>query len=234
MKIFSIIFTSAFFASISPLNYSAFGNDKMSPSPSEDKNGVKILFLGDSITAGYGIEKEQAYPQLLSESFASMGMPIEAINAGIDGLTSARGPDQLKWHLRSKPDILVLELGGNDALRGLDLSKTKENLQKTIKMALDKSMLIVLVGMTVPQNYGEDYRKQFAKLYSELAKDSQVYFVPLIEKFLGQKDLVQSDAIHPNAKGHEAIAKELAPHLKPLIEKIIKSKPKANTSRSTK
>jgi acyl-CoA thioesterase-1 len=156
-----------------------------------------ILFLGDSITAGYGLEPSQAYPALIQE--------------------------KMEWLLRSRVDILVLELGGNDGLRGLPPETTRQNLQSIIELTRKKSpqVKIILAGMKVPPNMGADYAKKFATIYTELAKKHDALLIPFVlENVGGIRELNLPDGIHPTAKGHEIVAANVWKVLEPLLQSL--------------
>ncbi len=184
----------------------------------EKKN---ILIFGDSITAGFGIEPQQAFPALIQDRIDSLGLNFNVINAGLSGETSAGGLRRIDWVLQRTVDVMILELGGNDALRGIDLSTTKENLQKIIDKVLAKypEAEIVVAGMQVPPNLGTDYTQQFASIFPELAKKNELLLIPfLLEKVGGSTELNQSDGIHPTAKGHVLIAETVWEYLYPVIK----------------
>ncbi|MCP9290412.1 arylesterase [Gracilimonas sediminicola] len=168
-----------------------------------------ILFFGDSITAGLGVQQEQAFPAIIQEKIDSLGLNYEVINGGLSGETSAGGVRRIDWILRRDIDIMVLELGGNDGLRGIDLSSTKDNLQQIIDkyQAKNPNGQIILAGMQVPPNLGQEYTSQFQELYPELAEENDLPLIPLImNKLGGEEELIQGDGIHPTPKGHEVIA----------------------------
>lgn len=170
---------------------------------------TKVLFLGDSLTAGYGVKKEDAFPALVGKTINKDGKKkIKIINAGISGSTTAGAKKRLRWYLKGKPEILFLALGANDGLRGLDLKKSEKNLEKVIKLAQKKGLLVVLAGMMLPPNYGKEYRTQFQAMYKNLAKKYDTEFIPFLLKGVGgEANLNQSDGIHPNEEGHKVIAK---------------------------
>jgi len=176
---------------------------------------IKILFLGDSITAGFGVEKEQAYPFLVDKSLEKAGHnQIKIINAGISGSTSASAVSRLKWYLKIKPDILVLALGGNDGLRGLSVKKMKINLERTIQLALKYHIKIILAGMQIPMNYGPRYTRDFRNVYQELSKQYAVVFMPFLLKDVGGiAHLNLPDGIHPTPVGHKIIARNIMKYL---------------------
>ena len=180
-----------------------------------------ILFFGNSLTAGYGVDAEQAFPNLIQQKMTKFGWPYKVINAGLSGETSSGGVRRIDWLLRQKIDILVLELGGNDALRGIDLAVTKKNLQLIIDKTKDKypDVKIIITGMQVPSNWGIDYTKQFREMYPELAKTNDAALIPfLLEGVGGMPELNLPDRIHPTAAGHKIIAENVWKVLQPLLE----------------
>jgi len=180
---------------------------------------VKILFLGNSLTEGFGVPNARAYPSLIQNHFLKMGRnDVKVMNAGISGSTSASAYSRLKWYLKSKPDILVLVLGGNDGLRGLSIQQMIFNLSKTIQFALHQNMKVLLAGMLIPPNYGPEYTRQFKKAYPDLAKRLQVNLIPfLMEGVAGHTDKMLPDGIHPNVKGHEIMALTVLKYLKKML-----------------
>ncbi len=179
---------------------------------------TKVLFLGDSISAGQGVEKEEAYPSLIDEMLRTKGHNVKVINGSISGSTTASALSRLKWFKRAKIDILVLALGANDGLRGLPVLKMKENLDKTILYAQKSGMKIILAGMMIPPNYGKSYTKSFKNVYIDLAKKYSVVFIPfLLEGVGGNPELNQADGIHPNRAGQKIIAKHV---LKYILEQL--------------
>ena len=181
----------------------------------------KILFFGDSITAGYGLDEEQAFPALIQERIDSLGWNFNAVNAGLSGETSAGGLRRVDWMLRQDFSIFVLELGGNDGLRGIDLESTKKNLEEIIEKVRNKKpdAKIILTGMQVPPNLGPDYTSQFQEMYPEIAEEKNVTLIPfLLEEVGGNPELNQADGIHPTAKGHKIIAETVWETLKPILQ----------------
>jgi acyl-CoA thioesterase-1 len=174
----------------------------------------RVLILGDSLTEGLGVSKEQAYPALLETSLKKRFPQITVVNAGISGSTSASAESRLKWQLKNKPDLLVLALGANDGLRGLPVEAMKSNLEKTIKLAQENKIRVILAGMKIPMNYGEPYRKSYEKVFSDLAKKYSLPFVPfLLEGVGGNPAMNIADGIHPNPEGHKKIAATLTPYI---------------------
>jgi acyl-CoA thioesterase-1 len=173
---------------------------------------AKILFFGDSITAGYGLNPDKAFPALIQQQIDSLGLNYTVVNAGLSGETSAGGLRRVDWVLQQRVDIFVLELGGNDGLRGLNLQQTKANLQGIIDKVIAKypQSLIVLAGMEVPPNLGANYTLEFRELYVELAQENDVLFIPFIlEGVGGVPELNLPDQIHPNEEGHRKVAQHV-------------------------
>jgi acyl-CoA thioesterase-1 len=181
--------------------------------------GPVILCLGDSLTEGYGVEPEQAFPSLLEARLRANGHPgARVINAGISGSTSASAASRLRWQLRSKPDVLVLALGANDGLRGLDLAATRKNLDQALALAREAGVRVVLAGMKLPPNYGPAYTRDFEALFPELAEAHGAALIPfLLEGVAAQPELNLADGIHPNARGHERVAGNVLAVLLPLL-----------------
>lgn len=179
---------------------------------------IKIVALGDSVTAGYSVAKENAYPAILQKKLRPKYPGIKIINAGISGATTASAISNLKWQLRQNFDVLILCLGGNDGLRGLKLEKSQENLSNVIKMAQAKNIKVLLVGMKIPKNYGEDYRNKFDQMYISLATKFKLTFMPfLLQDVATNKLLNLADGIHPNEKGYLKIADNLLPYIEKLL-----------------
>lgn len=186
-------------------------------------NTKRILFFGDSITAGYGIEKSEAFPALIQQKIDSLGWNFDAVNAGLSGETSSGGLRRVDWILNQPVSVFVLELGGNDALRGIDLDVTKDNLQKIINKVEEKypDAAIIIAGMQVPPNLGPEYTKKFKEMYPDLAQKNDVKLISFLLKDVGgNPDLNQPDDIHPTAEGHKVIAETVWDTLKPVLEKM--------------
>jgi len=182
-----------------------------------------ILFLGDSITAGYGLEPSQAYPALVQAKIDANKWPFKAIDAGQSGDTSAGGLNRLNWLLKNHIDVLILELGGNDGLRGLPAETTQKNLQAIIDRTKAKypAAKIVLAGMQVPPNMGADYAKNFNAIFPALAKKNQAALIPFVlEGVGGVRELNLPDGIHPTAKGHEIVAANVWKVLQPVLRSL--------------
>lgn len=183
-----------------------------------EETHTKILFLGDSITAGLGVELENAYPALIADMFNDMpeekGIRVRITNGSISGSTTAGALFRLKWFLRSKPDILVLALGANDGLRGLSTQEMSQNLERTIVLARQNGIRVILAGMQIPPNYGQVYSKAFREVFASLADRYDLSFIPfLLKDVAGNPLLNQADGIHPNRAGHKIIAETVFPYI---------------------
>jgi acyl-CoA thioesterase-1 len=181
-----------------------------------DVSSIRILALGDSLTEGYGVPLVDAYParlqELLRKRFAADHRSIEVVNAGIGGSTSASGYQRLRWHLRARPDLMLLALGANDMLRGLPPESTEANLRRTLQLAAENQVPVILAGMKVPPNYGKDYQKRFEAIFPRLAREFKTPLIPfLLEGVAGVRELNLEDGIHPNEKGQKKIAKLVEP-----------------------
>ena len=180
-----------------------------------------ILFLGDSLTAGYGLDKTQAFPALIQAKIDSLGWAFDVINGGLSGETSAGGLRRVNWLLRRKIDVLVLALGGNDGLRGIPTTEMQQNLQGIIDRAREKypDIQIVLMGIEAPPNLGEVYTTAFRAVFPALSEKNRLPLIPfLLEGVGGIPELNLPDRIHPNAEGHRIIAETVWRVLKPILE----------------
>ena len=180
-----------------------------------------ILFFGDSITAGYGLSIEDAYPAHVESSLIKKGVEVKVVNAGLSGETSAGGLSRIDWVLRQPIDVFVLELGANDGLRGLPLDQTRSNLQAIINKvkAKNSEVKIVLAGMMVPPNLGEEYTSEFKNIYPSLARKNKASLIPfLLEGVAGDEKLNIADGIHPNVEGHKIVAKTVEGIIEPLLK----------------
>jgi len=177
-----------------------------------------VVFLGDSLTAGYGLDAEEAYPAHVERLLAARGLPVRVVNAGVSGDTSAGGRARVDWLLKLHPDLVVVELGGNDALRGQPLAATEENLRAIVERVRSAGSRVLLVGMRIPPSYGPEYASEFAALYPRLAREYDVPLLPfLLEGVAADPELNQPDGIHPNARGQEIVAGTVADALAPLV-----------------
>lgn len=186
-------------------------------SPVEKKT---IVFMGNSITAGYGLHLSQAFPALIQKRIDSLQQPYTVVNAGVSGEVSADGLARIDWVLKQPVDIFVLELGGNDGLRGIPVSETRKNLKAIIDKVKEKyaSAQIVLAGMQMPPNLGRRYTEEFRNMYPELAKESNAKLIPfLLEGVGGEAELNMDDGIHPTAEGHQILAENVWKVLGPML-----------------
>jgi acyl-CoA thioesterase-1 len=187
------------------------------PAPAAAKS---LVFLGDSLTAGFGVQTAEAFPALIAEKIRAAGLPFEVQNAGLSGDTSAGGVRRIEWLLQRRIDVLVVELGANDGLRGLELKSLKANLQTIIDKTKAKNpdVKIVLAGMQVPPNLGREYGDGFQRIFAELARENNAALIPfLLEGVGGHRDLNQADLIHPNAAGHRVVAELVWRALEPIL-----------------
>ena len=179
-----------------------------------------VLFFGDSLTAGYGLATEEAFPALIEKELNKNSKRAKVINGGLSGETSAGGLARIDWLLRQPIQIFVLELGANDGLRGLPLDQTRKNLQGIIDKVKVKNpkVKIVLAGMMVPPNMGKQYTNEFKNIYPDLAKKNGATLINFIlEGVGGVEKLNQSDGIHPNVEGHKIVARNIGP----IIERLL-------------
>nr|WP_224489126.1 arylesterase [Robertkochia marina] len=174
------------------------------------REGTKtILFFGNSLTAGMGLDTQEAFPAVIQEKLDSLGLDYRVVNAGLSGDTTASGLNRLGWVLENPVDVFVLELGANDGLRGIPLSETRKNLQAMIDRVREKypEATIILAGMQIPPNLGPEYTTEFRELYPELASKNNLELIPfLLEGVAGDPELNQEDGIHPTAKGQQILA----------------------------
>lgn len=179
---------------------------------------IHILFIGDSLTAGYGVRKEEAFPALVEKKLKAAGRNVKVTNGGISGSVTAEADRRLRWYLKAKPKILFLSLGANDALKGTPTPVIKANLAKALELAEQNGIKVVLGGVRIFTNFGAKYAKDFESVYSSLAREHKVTLVPFIlEGVALDKALNLSDGKHPNAKGHERVAETILRAMEPLL-----------------
>jgi acyl-CoA thioesterase-1 len=194
-----------------------------SPAPAAGKTAPipqrpRIVFLGDSLTAGYGLAKDQSVPSLIAERLTGMGLDYEVVNAGVSGDTSAGGLSRLDWSLDGNVRVLVVELGANDGLRGLPVEAMRDNLDAIIRRALDRGIRVLLTGMEAPPNYGQDYTNEYRAVFRDLAAKHGVAFVPFyLEGVAGIPSLNIADGIHPNPEGARIVEQTIWRALEPLL-----------------
>lgn len=204
-------------------------NNERQVKPKEEEKPVKdsviavrktIIFFGNSITAGYGLDLSEAFPARIQEKIDSMNVPYKVVNAGVSGETSSGGRSRIDWILKQQVDIFVLELGGNDGLRGIPISETKKNLQTIIDKvkAKNPAAKIIIAGMQIPPNMGKKYTSAFRSMYPDLAKQNNISLVPFILEGVGGKaELNLEDGIHPTAEGHRILANNVWSVLQDLL-----------------
>ena len=203
---------------------------KQTETPTEVENAVKkdvistddkvILFYGNSLTAAYGLDVKEGFPNRIQQRIDSLGLDYKVINSGLSGETTSGGLNRLDWVLNQPVDIFVLELGANDGLRGIPISETMNNLQEMIDMVKDKNpdTKIILAGMQIPPNMGADYASQFKAMYPALAQSNNTYLIPfLLEGVAGIPELNLEDGIHPTAEGHRIVTNNVWEILKTIV-----------------
>lgn len=177
-----------------------------------------LAFLGDSLTAGYGVEAQEAFPALIEARLKGKGW--EVVNAGISGDTTAGGLRRLDWLYKQRIDVLFLCLGANDGMRGVPAAEVERNLRAIVDKARVKGSVVVLAGVQIPENYGADYRRQFSAVFPRLARQRKLAYLPfLLEGVAMRPELNQGDRIHPNAAGHRIVAEHVWKVLEPVLAK---------------
>jgi acyl-CoA thioesterase-1 len=182
------------------------------PASTDKAKSRTIVFYGNSLTAGFGVDPSEAFPALVQEKIDSLQLPYKVINAGLSGETTAGGKSRIDWILRQPVNIFVLELGGNDGLRGIPIAETSRNLQAIIDKVKEKypDAKIILAGMQVPPNMGRNYATQFRVAFQQLANNNNLELIPfLLENVGGVSSLNQGDGIHPNPEGHKIVAENV-------------------------
>jgi acyl-CoA thioesterase-1 len=194
------------------------------PGPQETQPKLRILAFGDSLTAGYGLSEAEGFTAQLAQALAKMGRPAEVINGGVSGDTTAGGLARIDWALADKPQIMLLELGANDMLRGLPTAAARANLEQIIAKAKAANTAILLIGMRAPANLGADYQRDFDAIYPDLAKAQHLPLYPFIlDGVAGDPALNQADGLHPNAAGVAIIVKRLLPSLIKVMDEVQQS-----------
>ena len=204
----------------------------LAPQLSATVQEKKIVFVGDSLTAGYGIDQENAFPALVGEFLKKRGFRVSVTNGGVSGSTTANASSRVKWFLKLKPDLFIIALGANDGLRGLSVKSSRKELAKAIELAKGSGAQVIIAGMKMPPNYGADYRKSFEDIFPSLAKQFSLPLIPfLLEGVAGEKELNLADGIHPNQKGHQVISKTVYPYIEKFLKK---AKPQKKSSGKSK
>ncbi|WP_244183268.1 arylesterase [Polaribacter sejongensis] len=195
---------------------------KTETNQTENSSVKTIVFFGDSLTAGYGLEDvNDAFPGIIQQKIDSLQLNYSIVNSGVSGETTSGGKNRIDWVLNQKPTIFILELGANDGLRGVPLKQSKENLQDIIDAVKEKypETIIVLAGMQIPPNMGQEYTTEFKNMFPDLATRNDLYLIPfLLENVGGISDLNQKDGIHPTKEGHQILAKNVWTVLKPILK----------------
>ncbi len=191
---------------------------------SEDKDTVpRIVAFGDSLTAGYGVAPQDTYPAQLQRRLDALGYRYRVVNAGVSGDTTAGGVRRVSWILNGNPDIVILELGGNDGLRGLDIEQSRANLEAIIDRLQEAGIITVLAGMKIPPNYGAEYTARFESMYRDLATRYDLPMIPfLLDGVGGDRRLNQPDGIHPTVEGYRIVVENVLRTLQPLLDRPIR------------
>lgn len=201
------------------LTDNTIGSDEVTPEKKKT-----IIFFGNSLTAGYGLEPSEAFPAIIQERIDSLGLPYRVVNAGISGETSAGGKGRIDWLLKQPVDVFVLELGANDGLRGINPEETYQNLGSIIDKVREKNpdAEIILAGMQVPPSMGQRFAKEFRNVFTRLATEKEVSLIPFIlEGVAGEKELNQGDGVHPTVKGQKILANNVWSVLKPILNENV-------------
>ena len=182
---------------------------------------LKLLALGDSLVAGYGLPKTDGFTDQLEATLNGLGIRVSVINSGVSGDTSAGGLSRVEWALASKPDAVLLELGANDSLRGIDPKVTKDNLHNILTKIKATGIPVLFVGMLAPPNMGKEYGLEFKSVYAELSKKHDVIFYPFfLDGVAGMPELNQADGIHPNKRGVVKIVNKISPYVRALLMNV--------------
>ena len=191
-----------------------------SPTGAVAEEGPLVIFLGDSIANGLHLAKDDAFPSVLHRRLTEDGVPFRLVIAGGSGLTTAGGASRMKWLLKQEPDLLVVELGANDGMRGVAVSSVQENLEAIVEAASAAEVPVLLLGVRLPPNYGDAYVRDFEAVYRDLAERSGVELLPFfMEGVGGVPELNLPDGIHPTVEGHEKLADNVEPTLRRLLQR---------------
>ena len=190
------------------------------PQPVQATEGI-IVAMGDSLTAGFGVAEEEAYPAQLERKLRAAGYPFRVVNAGVSGETSSGARTRTEWMLTLKPDIVILETGANDGLRGIDTTLTHQNIEAIVRTLTARKVVVVLAGMQMVRNLGEDYTRAFAQMYPTVARKHGLILFPFfLDGVAGEPRLNQSDGIHPTAAGYRIVVDNLYPHVLTAIQRL--------------
>ncbi len=203
---------------ITIMSHVSFAQTKAVSAKSSSTEMKKLVILGDSLTEGYGVSKEQAFPAILEKIIQRDHKKWTVVNAGISGSTTASADQRLRWILKSKPHMVMIALGANDGLRGVKVEESEKNLEKVITLAKESEVKVILAGLYIPPNYGAEYGKKFRRVYERLAKKHNLLFISfLLDGVGGVSSLNLADGIHPNEKGHQIIAENAYKVLKGVL-----------------
>ena len=192
--------------------------EKSKEAPKGSASTLTIAAVGDSLTAGLGVEPEESYPALLEQQLRAEGLDIQVVNAGVSGETTSGTLARLDWVLTLKPDIVILETGANDGLRGLDLGLVRKNIREIVEKLQEKKIVVVLAGMRMVWNLGPVYTADFNRIYPEIAEEKGLIFMPFfLEEVAAHRALNIEDGLHPNPKGYRIIVDNLLPYVKQAI-----------------
>jgi acyl-CoA thioesterase-1 len=221
---FPTVWAAAAIAVVTAIGCAAPQSDKLpaaatpttvAPTPTA---ATTIAVLGDSLSAGFGLPESEAFPAVVEGLLRERGHDVRVLNAGVSGDTTAGGLNRLEWILQQAPEILVVELGGNDALRGQPLENIEANLRQIVRRARERGARVLLLGMDLPTNYGPDYSRDFAAIYERVARDESVTLVPGFVREVGlDPGLLQPDGLHPTAEGQRRLAESLVPVLEQML-----------------
>ena len=228
MKRFSLIHALALLALVSACRSQAKTAQETAPTDPAPPPAVasaparpRIVVLGDSLTAGYGLAPTQSYPYLLQQKLNDEGYKFEVVNAGVSGDTSAGGVRRLDWALEGDVKVLIVALGGNDGLRGLPVDEMKRNIDQIIAHAREKNIAVVLAGMEAPPNYGAEYAAAFRKAFQDLARQHRVPLIPfLLSGVAADPELNLQDGIHPNPRGAAVVSETVWKALRPVLDRM--------------
>jgi len=201
--------------------------------PPAPNRGPLLVVLGDSLTAGLGLDTDQAFPALLEQGLRAEGSELSVVNAGVSGDTTAAGLSRAEWSLEGDVRVLIVALGGNDGLRGLPVEQMKRNLDEIVSLAERRGIAVLLAGMEAPPNFGATYTAQFRNVFQELAREHDIAFMPfLLAGVAGDPTLNQADQIHPNAQGAAIVAERVRQALEPLLPALTPGTPKRGAQES--
>ena len=191
------------------------------PTPTTDETMITILALGDSLTDGFGVDPDMAYPTQLERRLRADGYNVAVTNAGISGETTSGAVSRLDWMLQTEPDIVIIETGGNDGLRGIDLSVTRQNIDALAAAFTEQGAVVVIAGMQIISNLGDEYASEFRAIYPEAAEAHNAILIPFfLEGVAGDPELNQADFIHPTAEGYTVIVENIYPQIVEAVETV--------------